>query len=135
MEGPFGLLKCFSSLTTLIPESTERSTKYQREIRCRHKWRKAGESETKDIFMFPSLRAVAGEIKQNQDSNIQQLKERQERGLQSFPCYFAHPSTPFLSAHLFAIGSEGELGWAGSLSPDPLRREVLWQCCGCNSTS
>lgn len=103
MERPFGLLKCFPSLTTLAPESTERSIKYQREIRCGHKWRKAGESKMKHIFMFPSPQAVAREIKQTQ-----QLKERQEQGLQSFSCYFAHPGTPFLSAHLFAIGSEDE---------------------------
>lgn len=117
MEGPFGLLKCFSSLSTLIPESTERSVKYRREIRCRRKWRKAGESKMKHIFMFPSPWAVARQIKLNQDSQIQQLKERQEQGLRSVPCYFAHPRMPFLSAHLFSIGSECEPGWPGPLYP------------------
>lgn len=89
----------------------------------------------KHIFMFLSPRAVAREIKQNQDSQIQQLTEGQEQGLQSVPCYFARPRMPFLPAHLFAIGSECESGWPGPLSPSSLWSKVRWQCCGCNSTS
>lgn len=138
MEGPFGLLKCFPPLLALIPESTERSVKYRREIRFRHKWRKAGESKIKHIFMFPSPPAVAGEIKQNQEgSKIKRLKGRHEQGssLQSFPHYFACLGTPFPTAHLFARGSDGEPGRAGTLSPHSLWKGVHWQCYRHNSIS